>query len=112
MLRAEKYFAEPEERNQQSKLQRIYEVVDQLNGRQVQPKYDRRESAQNRRAAQNGKYAKSDSEGEAQRDLFRSDTLTHEVNDGQDQFAVEKALLHARRVITSDTGSPGLSLNN
>ena len=91
-----------EKRNQHGKLQRVDQIVHQLDGGSVQAEQDGGQKAQNGRRSDNRGDAERDSEGDAQRDLLGRDALAQQVQEQVDDSAAPD---QARLNRTASTGS-------
>ena len=73
--RAEEFFAQAEEGDQKRDLQRVQEVIDQLDGGKIQAPHEGNQCAERGVAADGGKKADDRAERDAQRQFFRCRAL-------------------------------------
>lgn len=89
---SEKYLSQANKWNQQREPQRIDQKIYQLDCGEIQPKNQSGRKAQQSGRAENRKDAEHDSKCEAQGDLFRSDALSKQLQNGGDQPLLEECL--------------------
>ncbi len=90
MRRAEP-FAGAIERQQQRELQRVAQVIDELDDRLVQLHPERDQRTQQGRRAENREHRDHRAERGGQRDLFRRDALPKLIEDRRDDLALPEA---------------------
>ena len=98
--RSEQALTDPDKRNQQREPQRINQDVHELNGNEIKPKGEGGDQAKQGSRSQDRKNTEHDSKRQAERDLFRSDPLGEQVQDGAYQPLLQE-LLHGRWLIVA-----------
>jgi hypothetical protein len=80
MRRAKQPFSRAKKRKNQHNLQRVHEIIHDLNRRQIQTPYERHERAKRGRRPQHRKHAQRHAQRQAQRHFFRRHPLPQQFD--------------------------------